>query len=213
MYYLNEILEDKRILRSIISVYLVGIIGFIVIRPVIILLTPYILFLFGFVILFKIFVDNGKKVIAFYMYIFLLALLIEIIGVKTGIIFGKYAYGSVLGPEIYKVPLLIGLNWVVVVFSWNYFAADLLKVKNNFIRSLTAGVFSVIFDILMEPSAIAFSFWKWNGGSVPFQNYVAWFVISFLFSLSLKNIKYKSNLPWIYIIVQSLFFLILDIGG
>ncbi|MGC8683846.1 carotenoid biosynthesis protein [Athalassotoga sp.] len=210
MSYLNDILEDKRVLRSIISIYLVGVIGFILIRPVIILLTPYILFLFGLVILFKIFVDNGKKIIPLYVYIFLAGLFIEILGVKTGIIFGRYSYGNVLGLGIYGVPFLIGLNWVVVVFSWNYFSSNVLKARNFLFRSLSAAIFAVIFDILMEPSAIAFSFWKWNG-SVPVQNYIAWFVISFLFSLSLKNVKFKSNLPWIYIIVQSIFFLILDI--
>ncbi|MBK7882949.1 MAG: carotenoid biosynthesis protein [Chitinophagaceae bacterium] len=40
---------------------------------------------------------------------------VEIIGVKTGFLFGNYSYGIVLGPKIQSVPILIGINWFIII--------------------------------------------------------------------------------------------------
>ncbi|MBK6998097.1 MAG: carotenoid biosynthesis protein [Lewinellaceae bacterium] len=41
---------------------------------------------------------------------------VEIVGVKTGLLFGAYQYGENLGPKFFGVPPLIGINWVVLTF-------------------------------------------------------------------------------------------------
>ena len=40
----------------------------------------------------------------------------------------------------------------------------------------------MVFDIFMEPAAMKLGYWNWTSGSVPVQNYVAWFVIGFFFA-------------------------------
>ena len=52
----------------------------------------------------------------FFVISFIIGLTTEIIGVNTGLLFGDYQYGSVLGPKLFGVPLLIGLNWFIIVF-------------------------------------------------------------------------------------------------
>ena len=57
-----------------------------------------------------------RYLILFFAITFSVGMVTEIIGVNTGRLFGNYAYGSVLGFKIAGVPLLIGLNWFVVIY-------------------------------------------------------------------------------------------------
>ena len=47
---------------------------------------------------------------------FILGMLVEILGVNYGLIFGSYSYGENLGVKIFGVPILIGANWVMLSF-------------------------------------------------------------------------------------------------
>ncbi len=49
-------------------------------------------------------------------FIFFGAFILEYMGVSTGLLFGDYAYGSALGPKLAQTPILIGLNWILVVY-------------------------------------------------------------------------------------------------
>jgi uncharacterized membrane protein len=67
------------------------------------------------------------------------------------------------------------------------------------------------YDVLLEPVAIHFDFWSWEGGSIPLQNYAAWWIIAFFMLLGafyfVQNLK---NRLAVYIIgIQVLFFIIL----
>ncbi|MFC2081423.1 carotenoid biosynthesis protein, partial [Bacteroidota bacterium] len=42
---------------------------------------------------------------------------IEVAGIKTGFIFGAYRYGGILGPKIAEVPIIMGVNWVLMVYG------------------------------------------------------------------------------------------------
>ncbi|MEO7767741.1 MAG: carotenoid biosynthesis protein, partial [Ferruginibacter sp.] len=60
-----------------------------------------------------------KKNVAFY--VFLAAVIIigyfsEVVGVNTHLLFGDYSYGKVLGVQWNNVPLLIGINWFIVIY-------------------------------------------------------------------------------------------------
>ena len=39
----------------------------------------------------------------------------EFIGVQTGLLFGDYIYGSVLGPKILDVPIMVSVMWALVM--------------------------------------------------------------------------------------------------
>ena len=57
-----------------------------------------------------------KKEVIIVFLIFSIGMIAEILGVNYGLIFGKYDYGDNLGLKLLGVPLLIGLNWVVLTF-------------------------------------------------------------------------------------------------
>ena len=44
-------------------------------------------------------------------------MLTEAIGVNTGLLFGTYEYGANLGFKIFGVPLIIGVNWTVLIIQ------------------------------------------------------------------------------------------------
>ncbi|HYG49573.1 MAG TPA: carotenoid biosynthesis protein, partial [Flavobacteriales bacterium] len=46
-----------------------------------------------------------------------IGLAVEIIGVKTQLVFGHYQYTSILGTPVMNVPVVIGLNWGMLIMS------------------------------------------------------------------------------------------------
>ena len=51
------------------------------------------------------------------IYICLCGYIIEVIGVNSGIIFGRYSYLSALGFKVYNTPVIIGLNWFLLTYT------------------------------------------------------------------------------------------------
>jgi len=51
--------------------------------------------------------------------------LIEAAGVNTGKIFGVYAYGNTLGPKLLNTPVIIGLNWFLLIYCTNVISRQL----------------------------------------------------------------------------------------
>jgi putative membrane protein len=173
------------------------------------LLTPYTLFFMGALVIYK---SAKTKELRTWLFItYVVTILLEIVGVITGVIFGEYTYGNVLGVKLGGVPLVVGLNWVIVIWGAILIAHRL--TKNKFLIALLSAVIAVIFDILLEPVAIEFGYWSWSDISVPIQNYIAWFLIAFIFSYFyiLRNIKPVSTVPIHYFIIQSVFFLVLNV--
>lgn len=114
---------------------------------------------------------------------------VEVLGVKTEFIFGSYFYGNSLGYKLFSVPLLIGINWSILL----YCTAQLSKFKNSFVNALFGAFLMVILDFFIEQNAAKFDFWYWKNRIIPFQNYVAWFLISFLLNLLVQ--KYLAQKP------------------
>jgi bisanhydrobacterioruberin hydratase len=151
----------------------------------------------------------NKVYLKWFLLIAVAGYLIELLGIITGIIFGIYAYGEGLGIKLFDVPLIIGINWAVLVFST---AAILNKLKLSiWLKAAIAASMMVAYDILLEPVAIRFDFWNWEGGSIPLQNYIAWWLIAYVMLLGvLRYVKNLQNKIALYVVlVQSLFFAIL----
>lgn len=99
----------------------------------------------------------------------------ELLGVQTGIIFGDYIYGSVLGPKIFDVPIMVGVMWALVMLViWS-----VLPEKWRLYRIPVAGLLAVLYDLVLEHFATRFGLWGWDG-SIPLSNYLGWFVVATL---------------------------------
>ena len=140
----------------------------------------------------------------------ILTFFIEVAGVSTGKIFGVYEYGNTLKWQWQAVPLVIGLNWMVLTMA----ALDICKKYfNKILRPIIAATMVVVFDWVMEPVAIHLDYWHWFGESIPLQNYFAWFVIALIFSViyQILNLRTDSLVLKIYFFIQFLFFLVLGV--
>ena len=137
----------------------------------------------------------------------MIGFVIEVVGVKTGILFGEYYYGSVLGFKVLEVPLIIGLNWLVLSLATHSIMRVFLN--NRFSIICTASLLMVLLDLLIEPVAIKLGFWTWDSSFVPLQNYIMWFFSAFIMQYVL--IKFNSSINYklgLYVISSQLIFFI-----
>lgn len=197
----------------LIVMYIVGIIGHSIesLRPIMFFLTPFTLLLTGGIVLFVEVLHNEKKMISWFLLAYLFTFIIEAIGTETGYIFGRYVYGSTLGVKLFNVPLIIGFNWVLVIIGGINIAKRF--VKNELLIAFITGLLAVMFDFLLEPVAVMFDYWTWENNIIPIQNYIAWFVISFILSYTLLKVKLeiRTVLPANYFIIQTLFFFLIRV--
>ncbi len=138
--------------------------------------------------------------------IFWAGYLVELVGVKTGIIFGSYQYGTALGPKIAGVPPLIGLNWLLLVYSTGIIARQ--AFQKWWVRVLFSAFLMVILDLLIEPMAIRFDFWTWEGNQIPVQNFIAWFLTAALMQAGFQSLDDppKNSIAYPFYLIQVGFF-------
>lgn len=191
----------------IVILHFIGLIGinlsdyrdrFLLLTPFNLLITAFLLFLF-----------HGRFNRPFWYFavgIFIAGIAIEIAGVKTGIIFGHYYYGIVLGPKVLETPWIIGLNWLILIYSTGNLANKLPIPLWGKIG--IAALLMVLLDWLIEPVAICFGFWYWENNTIPIQNYIAWYAVSVAMHFFFYKSRFPKNNPlsvWVYI-VQVVFF-------
>jgi putative membrane protein len=188
--------------------------------------TPFNLLLSFFLLIWT----HPEKNKSFYFFIgivFIVGFLSEVVGVNTGLLFGDYHYSKILGIQLFQVPILIAVNWFIIIYCSGIGTHVLLnKVIHRVAKdynepSLKLKAMSVIFDgaslavlfdWLMEPVAIKLGFWTWDGdGSVPFYNYFCWLLISILLLtiFNFFNFRKENKFAVNLLLTQALFFLIL----
>lgn len=146
-----------------------------------------------------------------FVFSFVLGFFIEVVGVNTGWPFGEYSYGSVLGLQLFSTPLMIGVNWLMLLYAANAISKT---IQVNFlIRIAIAAALMTFLDLFIEPIAIQLNFWTWSIGDIPISNYISWFVISALISLPWQrtDIQLNRNIGYAVFSVQLGFFLVLNL--
>ncbi|WP_187263481.1 carotenoid biosynthesis protein [Pontibacter beigongshangensis] len=143
--------------------------------------------------------------------VFAVGFLAEVFGVHTGLLFGHYSYGSTLGTKLWEVPLLIGLNWLMLVYATGTMAN---RLPVHWLLKVVAGAaLLVLLDIFIEPVAITYDFWSWHQGVIPLSNFIGWFGLSLLLQIWFQRVPFcKQNRLAAYVyIVQLLFFVALNL--
>jgi putative membrane protein len=177
--------------------------------PLMLTLTPYTILGTAVIGFLPDILTCNRRLVMWAVGTFVCTLLLEILGVATGLVFGSYAYGSTLGFSLGEVPVLIGINWTLIIMG----SLALVKrwITHSTIAALATAACTVIFDWIMEPVAMALDYWNWDAGHIPLQNYIAWFVIAFVFARVHEALELKSTtpIPSLIVGVQAVFFLFL----
>ena len=153
--------------------------------------------------------EISKKTVFLFILCFTVGMIAEIIGVNKGLIFGEYSYGNALGIKVFGVPILIGINWCILVFITGYIADTF---SHNFWQKILLGIFLMIsLDLVMEPVAPVLDFWTFKSGLASFQNYLGWSLVSFPLHILYQKLspKIRGPFPFHLFILQFLFFTIL----
>lgn len=174
------------------------------------LLTPLNLLVSAYVLV----INQEHQSLRFLYYaalVFILGFFVEVVGVQTGMIFGDYTYGQTLGIKLFGVPLLIGLNWLLVMYS-----VAVLTDKFNLpvlVKILLGATLAVFLDLFIEPVAVHFDFWRWTSVNVPLQNYIGWFFTASFFQALYHGFKLKieNKVAIPYLITNLIFFIILSV--
>ena len=202
-------------IRFLIILYIVGLIG--VTLPLhkdFMLLTPLNL-LTTFVI--AVYADKNKNaglylVLAF---CYLFGFFLELAGVQSGLIFGQYTYGATLGPKIWGTPLIIGINWAMLVYASVSISNSYFTDFPTIVKAAVGATLMVLLDIFIEPVAVKFDFWSWASAPMnklivaPLENYIVWWLAAFLLNYLVQTIMpaIKNRAIEVLFYLQLLFFI------
>ena len=218
MAYLHKYFENNRNKIKITSLYfvvfyMVGIIGMSISLsyPLFLKLIPFALIL-SFVAL--VFFQTSKmewKAIWVYLGIYLISFIVEAIGVNTGQVFGYYSYGSALGLKVLNTPIIIGFNWLFLIYTSST-VVEHWRIHTLY-KIIIASIGMLLYDLVLEQLAAKLEMWHWKNEIIPMQNYWAWFGLALFFHAVLKisNIKIQNPLASLLLGCQFLFFFLLFI--
>ncbi|MES2269206.1 MAG: carotenoid biosynthesis protein [Bacteroidota bacterium] len=150
----------------------------------------------------------------FILLVFWLGFLAEWIGVHKGWLFGNYAYDGTLGLKLSGIPLMIGINWFLLIYATGV-AMQRSRLKSAFFRVITGAAILVLLDVLIEPVAIKFNYWHWNSPGIPLKNYVCWFLVSavMLYIFELFRFKKQGIAAAVLLVTEFAFFGLLNLVG
>ena len=136
--------------------------------------------------------------------LFLVPFAAEILGVKSGLIFGPYRYTEKLGPCVFGTPVMIGFAWIIILYAsfslvnvlalpWNSrFDSSLKRFSFQAVPALAGAIAATAWDMMMDPVAVAAGWWVWLapgayvpyiGGGIPVHNFIGWLGVAFVCQL------------------------------
>lgn len=130
----------------------------------------------------------------------------EVLGVHTGLLFGEYSYGTVLGWKVAEVPLTIGTNWLMLTYLCGS-VVDRLPL-GTLIKVLLAAGLMTLLDVFIEPVAVQLGFWMWHTATIPLSNYLGWYGVSAVVFAAFYLLPFQKKnalAPWL-LLLQFLFF-------
>lgn len=204
--------KDKRLFVSaaiLIVVHLSGIIGIhSSYKELFLLCTPFNLLL-SIGLLFWNHNDFQKPFLIFSAIAFFSGFLIEVMGVKTGVIFGDYSYGNTLGWKLFDVPVIIGVNWLLLVYCVGSIFSKIRK--SDLTKAFLGAALLTGMDLFIEVVAIKYDFWEWRGLYPPIRNFFAWYFVSFFLLLAFYHFPFQkeNKLAKVLFGVQLIFFIVL----
>ncbi len=140
--------------------------------------------------------------------VFFIGMAVEIAGINTGFPFGIYHYTANLGPGPYGVPVIIGLNWILLSYTCITITEPVIKIKP--LRIVAGAILMVLLDLMLEGFAIRHHLWVWGGASPPLSNYISWFVVSVFLMVLWQLTERKFNVVAAFYVLILVLFLTAD---
>tara|TARA_B100001769_G_scaffold1603_1_gene1172 strand:+ start:616 stop:1266 length:651 start_codon:yes stop_codon:yes gene_type:complete len=177
----STLYNNKEFLRfSIFFVWLINISGFFGVlsdqKDFFLSTSPFAI-LISFILLLLNYNTRQKGFATALISIITIGFLVEFLGVNYDLFFGSYEYGNNLGYKIGGVPIIMSINWLVLIFLTGSFTEKI--IPNSLpLKVIFASLLMVFIDIFLEICAPKLDYWKFNEEIVPMSNYNSWFIIS-----------------------------------
>ena len=177
----SKLYNNKEFLRfSIFFVWLINISGFFGVlsdqKDFFLSTSPFAI-LISFILLLLNYNTRQKGFTTALISIITIGFLVEFLGVNYDLFFGSYEYGNNLGYKIGGVPIIMSINWLVLIFLTGSFTEKI--IPNSLpLKVIFASLLMVFIDIFLEICAPKLDYWKFNEEIVPMSNYNSWFIIS-----------------------------------
>ena len=116
-----------------------------------------------------------------------LGLLVEAVGVRTGIPFGDYGYTGALRPQLLGVPAVVPLAWLMMTYPCLLLGRRLAPAPSaRWLRIALGGWTLAAWDLFLDPQMVAAGYWVWRSPDphlpgvpqIPLTNYAGWLVVS-----------------------------------
>jgi len=150
-----------------------------------------------------------RSVIVLAVLTFIISFIMEYEGVKTGIIFGEYHYGDVLGPKaLATVPWLIPLSWFMFMYVSTItvdaaFGRNYIGPAAPFLFAVLDSMAMTALDVLIDPLWVTRGTWVWTAvqnlpaGSVfygiPTQNYFGWLLTTIMIFIPYRVVYFMNR--------------------
>ena len=166
------------------------------------------------------------NIITFVIISIFIGIFIEIIGTKTGLIFGgKYEFNLKLspGPSISGIPLIIPLSWSGLIYMIINYCELVLGgsfyffPNQNITLLLLPSILMVLLDLVLDPIAVDEKRWGWRKSGtyygVPLLNFVGWlfttFLILFVFRLFQSDFRIDKEIDFLFMHSPGILFCLL----
>jgi putative membrane protein len=111
-------------------------------------------------------------------------LLVEAVGVRTGVPFGEYAYTGTLGPEVAGVPAVVPLAWMMM--AWPAVVVGRTLASSPLGVTAWGAAALAAWDVFLDPQMVAAGHWAWSDPDpalplvpgIPLTNYAGWALAS-----------------------------------
>lgn len=155
----------------------------------------------AFSFLYSVFLVGVRRSLAYLVITCVITIAMEIVGVKTGVPFGRYHYTDVLGGKLFGVvPWVVPLAYFMVVVPAHTIANLIIEGRpvshgRNLPRLLLAALLTAIvmtsWDLANDPlMANEVKAWIWTDGGpyfgVPLQNFFGWTLTVFIISVLMR---------------------------
>jgi putative membrane protein len=117
-------------------------------------------------------------------------LLVEAVGVSTGLPFGEYDYRESLGAQLLGVPVVVALAWTMMAYP--AYAVSRVLGGGWLRRALSGGWALAAWDLFLDPQMVQAGHWQWRDSGpalagIPVSNHIAWFAVASVMMLALHT--------------------------
>lgn len=146
-----------------------------------------------------------RGILAFAAITLILGNIVETIGVHTGLPYGHYEFLPLMGPQLNRVPILLGLAYIGMAYaSWTLarliLGATAIRLAGSQLITvpILAAVIMTAWDFAQDPVwSTLLHAWRWYDGGVwfgvPLTNYAGWLLTVFLIYVAFALLLRRSG--------------------